>query len=48
MTWWEAILWTIAGLAFWPVYAVVGEVADRAFQRRMDATLWRSLKLWER
>jgi hypothetical protein len=47
VTWWQAVLWTVGSLLVWPAYAVLGEVGDRAFQRRMDATLWRSLRVWK-
>lgn len=42
-----AVLWLLAVLAAVPAIAGIGELADRAFQRRMDATLWKALKPWK-
>jgi 4-hydroxybenzoate polyprenyltransferase len=42
-----AVLWTLLVFAAIAAYAIVGEVADRAFQRRMDATLWKVFKPWK-
>lgn len=47
MTWWVAVLWLVVVLAAIPAFAVLGELADRAFQRRQDARLWKALKPWK-
>lgn len=43
MTWYEAVLWTLAILAFWAAVWLVGDRVSAVHQRRMTATLWRSL-----
>lgn len=43
MTWYWAVLITLGALGFWAVLPLVADVLDKAFQRRMAATLWRSL-----
>ena len=47
MSWWEAVLWTVGVIGFWPLLIVVGDPIDRLWQRRQDARLWTSFKLWE-
>lgn len=39
MTWWEAVLWTLGVVAFWPALLVVGDKIDVWFQGRQRVAL---------
>lgn len=43
MNWYVAVLYTLGILAAWAFTPLVADLFDKAFQRRMAATLWRSL-----
>jgi hypothetical protein len=47
VTWWQAALSALGVVGFWPAVLLIGDHLDRMFQRRMEATLWRSLPLWK-
>jgi hypothetical protein len=39
VTWWEAVLYTLAIIGFWAAYCVIGDIVDRWFQRWQAARL---------
>lgn len=47
MTWYWAVLAALGVVAFWPALWLIGDQVDRVFQRRMGATLWKSLPEWK-
>lgn len=43
MTWYEAVGLTVAMIGGWTAVPFIADRIDKAFQRRMSATLWSSL-----
>ena len=43
MSWYEAVLITLLIIGGWAALPVAVDLIDKAWQRRMTATLWRSL-----